>query len=393
MAAFEYDKLQEDYGNFEQPIAMVTVNGKDISEDKKGVTVANVSVELTSGFEASQAEYELYNVYDATETEFLFDRAKSYILLGSVVVIYYGYDMTLREVFRGVICQVDFVYEKQEIPHIRVSAMDVKAVMMANHYHKQLTATSYSAAVQEIFNQGIYESIKGADSVIKSLSITPTPDDNGQDQQAGVQGANQDNANSDVSIEMVGESDYEFVVRAAKKFNYEFFCTGGQVIFRKAKSDPTSLIVLSKSTVMERMNVGYDITGLVGKVEVRGLNVGQGKVVTHASKNANKISQGGKAKPLIANSEYVFVDPTVLAKSDAESRASYLLDEISYRFGSLELDMIGLPEIVPGRFIELNDFGTAISNTFYVTSVRHHLYGDGRYITHIEGKAASMRDS
>ena len=40
---------------------------------------------------------------------------------------------------------------------------------------------------------------------------------------------------TDKTVEMVAESDYEFVVKAAKKYNYEFFVSGGNVYFRKAK--------------------------------------------------------------------------------------------------------------------------------------------------------------
>ena len=76
--------------------------------------------------------------------------------------------------------------------------------------------------------------------------------------------------------------------------------------------------------------------------------------------------------------------------SAASGRASYLLDEMSYRLGSLEMVMQGLPEMVPGRFIRISDFGTAVSNQFYVTTVQHRLMEDGTYDMKIIGKAAKM---
>ena len=55
--------------------------------------------------------------------------------------------------------------------------------------------------------------------------------------------------------------------------------------------------------------------------------------------------------------------------------------------------MQGLPEMVPGRFIRLTDFGTAVSNQFYVTSVQHRLSADGTYEMKVTGKAAKMESA
>ena len=76
-------------------------------------------------------------------------------------------------------------------------------------------------------------------------------------------------------------------------------------------------------------------------------------------------------------------------QEDAEQRAQYLMEESSYRLGSLRADIIGLPEMVPGKFIKLTGFGEGVSNTFYLTDVSH-VFREGSYHTIIEGKAASV---
>ncbi|MBQ7676748.1 MAG: hypothetical protein IJT32_00805, partial [Lachnospiraceae bacterium] len=103
------------------------------------------------------------------------------------------------------------------------------------------------------------------------------------------------------------------------------------------------------------------------------------------------ISQGSKAKSLISGSSYVYIDPTVSAKSDADGRATYLMDDMSYRYGSLELVMHGLPEMIPGRFITISNFGSAVSNQFYVYSVQHRMLSDGSYEMKVIGKTAKMQ--
>ncbi|MCR5097934.1 MAG: hypothetical protein K6B14_03195 [Lachnospiraceae bacterium] len=377
---FSYSTLESDYNQFRDPIVQIFVNGIDMRENKGGVSISDVLVELTCGFEAGQASYSLYDCYNYSTTKFEFKKISNFVALGSQVKVALGYGNVTREVFRGIIVRVEFVVEDGEAPHVRVSAMDVKSIMMANHYHKRLTAQNYSGAIKEIFTQEVYMSMKGPTGVISDLSIGDTPDvfdvPNGTD--------------SPDTIEMVGESDYEFIVRTAKKYNFEFFCVGGSVYFRSARADTSTLISLSNSTKVFGLNVAYDVTGLVSKVVVRGLDAGKAKVITGQSTNTNKISGKPMARSLISGSEYVYIDPTVTAISEAQRRSWYLSDNMAYRFGSLDMEIMGLPEIIPGRFINICDFGSTVSNEFYVTTVQHKMATTGRYTTRILGKAQKL---
>ena len=132
------------------------------------------------------------------------------------------------------------------------------------------------------------------------------------------------------------------------------------------------------------------MTGLVEKVEVRGLDVGKAKVVKESLKNSFKFSKGNKAKALISGSKFVYVDPSVSNSDDAANRAQYLYEEMTHRYGTLDLDMVGIPEILPGRYIKIQDVGEAVSNTFYVQTVRHTLDARGRYSTRIIGKTNKL---
>lgn len=367
----------------------ISIDGKSLKDNKENLAVTNIVVDLTAGFEASQATFELYNSYDYSTSRFDYDRMKNYILLGSSVVIHAGYNYLLREVFRGIIVRTDFYIEEETSAHVTVTAMDVKGIMMANHYHKQFAAKSYSLAVKEIFGQPVYESLKDAGAITKySIVTTPDTTEAAAAAEAGITTQTGVEEETDYAVEMVGESDYEFVVRAAKKFNCEFFVINGEVLFRRAKSDTTTLIDFDNHMQFESLNVGYDMTGLVETIEVRGLDVGKGKQISDSIKNQNKISLGSKAKSYLSGSRYVYVDPTVSAKSDATNRSRYLYEDMVYRLGTLELVMYGLPEIIPGRFITLSDFGTGVSNTFYVTAVSHRMSENGIYKMKITGKAA-----
>lgn len=382
MASFVYDNLKTKYDNFKYPVAVIEINGQDISKNNADLGFSDLEVEMTCGFEASIASFRIYNCYDYEASKFQFDAVKKYVCLGSSVVIAVGYGTQAREIFRGFISRVNFTFQEGDMPAVEVTAMDVKGIMMSNNYSRQLTSTSFSDAVEEILKRTSYSRLE-ANQIITKMDISATPDKQ-QNQDSGSQKA------TDKTIEMVCESDYEFVVKAAKKFNYEFFSIGGTVYFRKAKENTEVLMEAAPGTGLKGYDISYDLTGLVERVEVRGMDAGQGKSFYTEKKLPNKISKGSKAKPLLAKSKKVYIDPTVTTKKEAEYRASFLSEDISYRYGTLEADFIGLPELAPGRFIKMKDLGDVASNTFYLTTVRHIMDSERGFITKVTGKAAGL---
>jgi len=415
MAEFTYTDLKKKYNNFLRPIIVAFIGGKRFSENKGDFDISDIEVELTSDFEASIASFTIYNSFNKYTNQFRYKDVLPYIALGSPVVIYLGYEKVAREVLRGFIAKVNFEAPKLDIPGIRITAMDVKGLMMSGSYSRQLLSDNYGDAVAEILKRTNYEKIKkdgissagmlpGADSIVTDMSfelnmdnesiiteiqIDKTPDKKEDAASASVSG---EKKVTDKTIEMVNESDYEFVVKAAKKFNYEFFSVGGKVYFRRAKSDQSILTVLSASTGMRSMDTQFDITGLVGSVEVRGIDVSKGTLINSTKKLNNKISKGSKATGLIKNIEHVVIDPTITSKEEANSRADFLVENISYRLGTLQAEFTGMPELIPGRFIRLDILGSDNKVKFYITSVIHRMTTDNSYTSKIIAKAASLEN-
>lgn len=383
MGEIDLDLLYVKYDSYYDPLVRIMVGELNIeAEQKYPVVVTNLTVEVTSSFKASIAEFTLSQSYDKNTGAFFSRGLKKYIAMGSVVTIYMGHANNVTEVFKGFIASVNFVHDiyHEETSGIRITAMDVKGIMMANHYSKRLKANYFSDAVKEILDQQVYQNLKSSEG-ITSITVNDTPD---KPEGGGEGGEEPDNR-----IEMVAESDYDFVIKAAKKFNYEFFTIGGNITFRKAKANTQELgeIVPHKSIIS--YDIGYDITGVVGQVVVRTLDIGKASKVEVTKKNTNNFSLGSKAKPLIADQSYVYIDSAIESQKDAESRAEYILEETSYRLGSLRMTFKGIPELVPGRFIVLKDFGEGASNKFYITDVTHE-YTGFNYTTTIYGKASTL---
>jgi phage protein D len=377
-AKYKYESLKEQYSNFQYPMAKVTVNGKDFSENSGELVLSDLEIDLSTGFEASVAEFSIFNTFDRETGTYLFSKFKDYVALGSCVLIELGYSGRMTQVFTGFISSVRFANTREMPHHVEVTAMDVKGMMMSGRYERQLAADSYGKAVQEIFSGELYQKLQ-AEGIFTKLQVTGTPDQTSQDKPINR------------TIEMVSESDYEFVVKAAKRFNYEFYIDAGTVCFRKAKQTAESLLMeLQNADGVLNYEITYDMTGLVKKVEVRGVDIARGNVVTATNSVSNKISRGTKAKSLINHTKKVVVDANAVSKELAQQRADSIMEETAYRFGSLTCECIGMPELMPGHFITLSDIGEPGDASFYITHARHVLNDYDGYHTYITAKAASL---
>lgn len=376
MASYKYGDLKKIYHDFEHPVAVLKVGNKDFADNKNAWILNDIEVELTCGFEASIATFCIYNVFSKYTSTFEFDDLKKYIQLGQKTEISLGYLDQTRTVFIGVITRAEFIYENEEQPYVRVTAMDVKGIMMACGFAKQLKAENYSDAVKEVFTRTAYNKMQQYGML--TLEVDDTPDKQSSEKDAAK------------TIEVLNESDYEFVVRAARRYNYEFFAHCDTVYFRKARKNKEILMELGPGTGLLGFDIGYDITGLVEQVEVRGMDTGKAKVIQAKEKIKNKISTGSHAKALLKGSVKVYTDPSVASKAEAQNRAEFLAEQTAYRFGSADCKSVGLPELIPGRYIRIAALGTAVENLFYLQTVRHVIYQGEGFRTYLEGRTCAI---
>ncbi|MBR6642403.1 MAG: flagellar hook-basal body complex protein, partial [Lachnospiraceae bacterium] len=330
--------------------------------------------------------------FDSETGKFKFEPVKKHIMMGNSVSIQLGYLNTLELVFVGFISGVAFGFEPGSLPYIEITAMDIKGVMMGGSYATALTATTYSAAVREVLQRTGEGKLQQMGGITAPPEITNTPDAGGGTP-GGVGGAPSAGAqkSSPITVEMVGESDYEFVVRAAKRYNYEFFVDRGKVFFRPAKNNTTVLMKMGSRSGLRGFNIQYSITGVVGQIEARAMDPGKGEVISAKSKFNNTISTANKATELMGKGAKVYLDASISSAEEAEARVASLMEKMSYRLGSLEADCVGIPDLVPGRFIEVAGLGVPVDNEFYLTTVTHEFNGEHGYSTRIEGCAAQIK--
>lgn len=382
-----YNDLQAKYRDFSFPRAEIFLNKKPLAATSgTHIVINDMRIELSSGFEASVARFRIYNTYDTKMGKFRFDDLKTQVFMGAPVTINLGYLDAMETVFVGFVAGVAFGFQPDELPYIEVSAMDVKSIMMGGTYSYQLTAKTYGEAVSEVFKRTGYEKLKSM-GAITALSISDTPD---KKPSSGAATGGQQRASAE-TIEMVAESDYEFVVKAAKKFNFEFFVDRGIVFFRKAKCEKAPLAKIGINKGIVSFHAEYSISGLVGKIEARSMDAGQGKIIASEKSRSGTISTSGKADGLIGKASKVYIDPSITSKEQADARVDSLMEQMSYRLGSIEADCVGIPDLVPGRFVTISGMGAPADNDFYITTVTHEFMSESGYRTRFVGCASEMK--
>lgn len=375
---YTYEELSRKYGAFGQPGIHIICEGKSFDENEDGLIIGEAEIELTSGFEASQAVYRIFGCTDSTTGEFLFEKMKPYILLGSLVSVELGYGDELEEVFRGFIARVQFVSDENEFPYTEVNVMDIKGVMMLFGRGGGLQSVNYGDAIKEILGAEIYRGMEEK-GLLEKKRISAGPEkDAGQEQE-------------EQKLEVLWESDYDFAVNGAKKYNYEFFTEPGAVIFRKAGEGAGELLTLEPGRGIVSFSASYDIRGIVREIEIRGADSETGGLITAVKKCSGKFSYGNRTESLLAHSRRVCLDASLSGKTEAAVRADALAGQMASGFGRLECDCIGIPELKPGNYVALHGFGQGADNKYYITQVRHILSEEQGYITRLTGQAGSVQ--
>ena len=128
---------------------------------------------------------------------------------------------------------------------------------------------------------------------------------------------------------------------------------------------------------------------MVDSVEVRSFNDTDASLVKASAKSNANYSNSSSASKITQGSVKVIIDSTVTNDSEAQSRANEELDKLAWNFGTFLIKTIGLPEIIPGRFIKIEDLSKDINKKAYIVKVTHHIDDNG-FKTNFEARINSL---
>lgn len=359
-----FSDLSKKYRDFAVPTLKIKSGGSEIP--LKDLSIKRVEVSLGTGFEASMAHFEVYEIYDLDARKFSSDAMDSYFTVGKTVEIYLGYIETSL-VFKGYIESVKAIFSEGDFPHLEIECLDVKGLMMHGKKSVVMNLTTVSDAVSKIL--GTYGSLAGTKTVDSCTTLKR-------------------------EIQQNNETDYGFLCRVARAIHYEFFVLNGEVFFRKPKySDSSPLITFEWGGMLLDFSVEQSLAKFVGKVTVKGYDDTEHKVIESTAQSPTKIGTGSKKPDQLASqlssASMVVIDYEIGTVEEAKERALAELDARSIHFLTARGKTVGLPDLVPGKYIAIKNLDPKLDQSYYVTSVVHK-FNNGDYYTEFSAGANQL---
>lgn len=339
----DYGLLEAKYGNFQVPAMKFIVNGQDLMMTMELIPV---SVEITLSLRsAGMAVIKLAGLYDIESHSFK-AAVKARLAPGTVAELEVGYLSATQRVFKGFVAMVGAEFGEDAI--LVVTLLDARRLMMTGG-RKQLlhNVANYSDAVKTILGE-------------YSRLCSPVID------------ATSDSLESPVSQTT---NDYEFIVReliGSGKTDREFFVVGDKAYFRKPRSVKSPMLTLQFGRELTGFKVDFSYLNL--KVEVIGYDPGEQQAV-----KASAQAKGFLTQSMLQGTAPVSVSPDADADSSqkASLRAGALARKSEEKGCVGRGSAIGLPELIPGRYLQIKGLDSMVDHKYYVTEVTHVLDENG----------------
>lgn len=340
---YTFEALASKYGNFCVPLVKIKMNGMELISSLK-LSVVDIKVTL-SLHAASMVLFKLGGLYD--EENHSFDKkVKSYFMLGSIMEVELGYLSYTCKIFKGFVAMLGAEYN--QAPLLVVTLMDARRLMMLSGSQYMLhEVVNYSDAFKTIINK--YSKLCSPyidatdDSLERPLSQT--------------------------------QNDYLFVTKELiknGKVDREFFVLGDKVYFRRPKSVKQPVMTLRYGRELLALKIDEEYQDL--EIEVIGYDdqaqdVVDGKAAVKKNKNQKRLFSSTQV--------FTITDPAVNTQKKASEKAKVIAKEKEWRARSGRGATIGLPELVPGRFVKVEalekDYG---DHEYYIESVIHEISGE-----------------
>ena len=362
------DEYEESYKDFSKPLMYVKVGENKVENEDLAYTF--LTTEMSIGNEASYCKFTIISRDTSCKDNKLSipSTLSEKFKLGDKVEIYLGYTVhtTAKLVFIGYVTSINVEYTGKEDVSYTIEAMDLKIFMMNNSRSEiKKDMKSYSAVVTKILKD--YSPLCEGDLEVSETKEIKSP------------------------IEQYNESDYDFIVSLAKKLNYRFFVCKGKAHFIELKpTDP--VIKISPSKYLYSIEREISISKQIQSVTVRTNDEkDSGKPIesTVESITTNDKEEGDSSifitKKLLPKSKedekYVMaktiIDNSVRSEEEAKARAQAELNRLAMDFVSGECELIGIPELEPGKFIEIEDINESIDGNYLITSIKHVFDSEG----------------
>ncbi len=363
-SSYTYKALQKKYVNFITPALEVTIGNTTYSS--KEIPILNLEVELTADGSAGGCTFTVDSQYKAEASRWKNDFDKS-VKIGAKLAVRGGY-VKMEEIFYGYIDDYSFAYSGEEGPNIEINGIDGLGYLMSMREPLYAGQQKAKNIVEDILSKSVAAGY-AKKAKVGMLSGFETP----------------------IIKEQI--DDWSFLNLMAGRYGATLFVVDGELIFDDVVSDTKPLLKLAVGAGLRSFTKRVSLAHQVGKVEIWGRDVNQKPIKGVADavtvggaegKSAAQLVSGLKSAVLREYSEYV------RTQKECELMAQNRLNGIAMGLVSGEGTCIGIPEIIPGRYIEIDGLDDSTNGSYFISRVKHRFDSAG-YSTTFEVKGAKTK--
>lgn len=366
-SSYDYDQLEQKYQGFAAPSFEILVGGVKLADQTCQLQSIEINIPVGAGdgvrrSEASSCTFQLSGQFDLDKSAFTGDLLAK-LEVGKKVEVNGGYNTRIT-LFVGLIVHVRHTYSPEGIS-ITVEAMDA------------------SVLLRNIKKSVAYEQ-EDQDAVIQKLLEQCTV--NGYAKMGKVSKIGQNK----IRLIQSGMDDSEFITHLARRAGYCFAIIHGQVIFTELYKKTGALMTLEYGRHLKSFEKELDSSRQIGKVTVS--SVGVGLAPELAQITATDISGTGSKTalammPALKTRQLDYQDPLEFTAAGLKRVAQAIFNERSMEFVSGRGSCIGLPELVPGRYLKIDGMDKHTNGLYFISRVVHR-YSEQGFTTDFELKGA-----
>ena len=331
--------LENKYGNYMVPALKIDSSGSDLVTT---LSLSIVEMEINLSLEtAGMVIIKIGDCYDDEKHSFM-SNVKSAFKLGTIMTVEIGYLSATTPVFKGYVAGLGA--EFGDTPLIVVKLMDVRKLMITSGVKRQL--------FEEKNYSDIFKKIMGNYSKLCSVVCDATTDE----------------LTSPVSQ---STNDYNFVrneLIGKGKSDREFFVLLDKAYFRKPASNKTPIMSVELGKELLNFNMMADY--LDTEINVIGYDPLNCKSIESKEKAHTPESYYPVLTP---TPQQFFIDADADSEAKAKTRAQAIARTEQTKICFAEGELIGLPEIVPGRYLEIKALDDMVDKKYYISEVRHFI--------------------
>ncbi len=374
---YTYDSLKKKYDNFVTPSITVTIDGKVYSS--REIPLLSAEIDITADGGAGGCTLVIDSQYKPDQSRWKNDFDK-HVKPGVSLAVEAGY-VEQKEIFYGYVDDYSFVFDGDSGPRIEVTGIDGLGFLMN-------------------LREPFYAGQKEAKPLIEDILLKSKSAGFAKKVTVGDLAAPGSLTGFKTPAVKEQTDDWTFLNLMARRYGMSLFAVDGELIFDDVVSNTKPIITLGVQNGLRNFRKRVSLGRQLGTVEVWGRDVNQKPIKGTADnvslkseddpKEERKKKSAAEHVPALKKAVQREYSEFVRTEKECSLLAQNRLNEIASGMVSGEGSCIGIPELIPGRYIRIEGLDDVTDGSYFISGVKHH-FDDRGYSTSFEVKGAKTK--